>query len=396
MRDRIILITKDATGKFYLPIYGNKVWNTPNIEELASKGTVFQRHYTAAPSSAMAYTSMFSGKYPFETERKDYRVVVGENLGETLFDKAEKMGYECHVIWDEVWMTTAKVHSECYGNAKIHAIKDFQQCVGAHYPHKGELLPDPRKTEEAFGKMMTTIEEIVSTKKKVFVWIHFPHVIYGRTCYGGDMDLWDKAIGMLRKYFPDDGIYISADHGNMNGTKGKICYGFDVNEAASSVPMISPRINGMTTVDYPTCHTDLYSIIFEQNIHKHEFVYSDSAYYAQPNRKLAIMYGKYKYIYSNKGKKEELYDLEYDPHEDVNLMTDYIFDIDRKLQTPLKEVYLYQGWEQLPEIREKMRKERIRVWREASFADKVEGYSMTLAKNVYKKIRLVIRKIRAK
>ena len=31
---------------------------TPNIDELAKKGTVFNRHYTAAASTAMAFTSM--------------------------------------------------------------------------------------------------------------------------------------------------------------------------------------------------------------------------------------------------------------------------------------------------------------------------------------------------
>ena len=396
MRNRIALITKDATGKFYLPVYGNKYWKTPNIDELAEKGTVFQRHYTAAPSSAMSYTSMFTGLYPFETQRKDYRVVSGENLGDTLFDKASKMGYSCHVIWDKVWDSTSKIHSECYSGASIHSIEDFQQKVGAHFPHSGELIPDSRKSERSIAMLMNIIEEICSKNERVFVWVHFPHVINGRTCYGGDIDLWDKAIGMLRSYFPDDGIYISADHGNMNGEKGKICYGFDVNEPASAIPFISPRIDNLSEVTFPTCHIDLFKIIFQNTIPQNEFVYSDSAYYAQPNRKLAIICGKYKYIFSAKDRLEELYDLDYDPHEDVNLMTDYILDTDRKLITPLKEVYFYTEWDKLDEIRKKMRNEKDRIWRNPNHFEMVEGYTMTFAKNVYKNGRRIARLVKSK
>lgn len=35
--NNLILITKDALHKKYLPTYGNSYWNTPNIDELAKK-----------------------------------------------------------------------------------------------------------------------------------------------------------------------------------------------------------------------------------------------------------------------------------------------------------------------------------------------------------------------
>ena len=58
MEDRIILISKDVLMKAYLTPYGNQYFEMPNLSELAQKGTVFNRHYTAAPSTAMAFTSM--------------------------------------------------------------------------------------------------------------------------------------------------------------------------------------------------------------------------------------------------------------------------------------------------------------------------------------------------
>lgn len=42
MNDSTVLLSKDILMPAYLPIYGNKYWETPNIDELASKGTVFK------------------------------------------------------------------------------------------------------------------------------------------------------------------------------------------------------------------------------------------------------------------------------------------------------------------------------------------------------------------
>ena len=111
-KNSIILLTKDAFCTEYLPCYGNEYWKgqTPNIDELIAKGTLFTRFYTAAPSSAMAYLAMFTGLYPYEQNVKDYVPLV-EYEGETLFDKARKRGLECHVIWDEKWMTTSSIIS---------------------------------------------------------------------------------------------------------------------------------------------------------------------------------------------------------------------------------------------------------------------------------------------
>ena len=86
MKNRIVLISKDAFGIMNLPQYGNKFWKTPNIDKLVKNGTLFKKHYTTAPSTGMAFTSMFTGKYPYElTDRKVY-THVKRYEGTTLFD----------------------------------------------------------------------------------------------------------------------------------------------------------------------------------------------------------------------------------------------------------------------------------------------------------------------
>ncbi len=365
----ILLFTKDAFCADYLPCYGNKYWQgkTPNIDELADKGTLFTHFYTAAPSSAMAYMSMFTGKYPYEQEIMEYVPLVKSYSGTTLFDIAREKGFECHVIWDEIWMTTSYVHSMCYGQGTIfHALHGLRQGVGFHYKHDGFLEPSLEKENATLILIEEEIKKITE-QNKVFVWFHLPHVINGRVGYGGDIDLHDKVLGIMRKYFDDSKIFISADHGNMNGHKGVLGYGFHVYEPAIRIPLITPRKAGLKVCTDLVSNIDWDKIIFGgDDIPSREIIISDCAYYAQPQRKTAFIYGKYRYIYTRATKTEELYDVEWDPNQNFNLMNDSCFDSDRKVLNISRELFFYPYWEDLPGIRKKLRDARLEIWREPS------------------------------
>ncbi len=170
----------------------------------------------------------------------------------TIFDKLHEEGYDCHIIWEEKWIEMAKDYSQCYGeHSKFHLIH-INQVVGAHNKSTRPILCNDelaQKTVETINNEIAKVcEESVG---KVFLWIHLPHVLLGRNCYGSDEDLFDQVIGFLRTKFDDGGIFVSADHGNMNGRKGKVCYGFDVYQTAINIPLVTPRIDGLTTCDDP-------------------------------------------------------------------------------------------------------------------------------------------------
>lgn len=368
-KDSILLFTKDAFCTEYLPCYGNKYWKgkTPNIDALIAKGTIYTHFYTAAPSSAMAYMAMFTGKYPYEQEIMEYTPLVKSYSGETLFDKARKRGFDCHVVWDEIWMSTSYRHSLCYGKGtKFHALIGLRQGEGFHYKHEGILQPDLEK-EQATLKMIEDEIKKITDLGKVFVWFHIPHVINGRVSYGSDIDLHDRILGIMRKYFNDENIYFSGDHGNMNGQKGKLGYGFDVNELSIKIPLITPRKEGKFICDDLMCNIDWDKIIFDDQIPRREIVISDSAYYAQPNRKIAILYKNYRYIYNKIDGTEELYDIDWDPNQNFNLMSDTTYDSDRRVTNISRELYFYPYWDELSGIRNKLRAEKNKIWRTESF-----------------------------
>lgn len=372
-KDSVLFLTKDALCKAYLPCYGNQFYQgkTPNLDELVEKGTLYTNFFTAAPSSAMSYLSMFTRRYPYKQEMQIYVQLKKDFSERTLFDDAYDKGFSCHVLWDAGWMRLAYDFTRCYGqHTEIHNMENFRQPVGSHYKHEGVLQRDDVKAEEALARLRKELEVITRNNQKVFLWCHLPHVLLGRTSYGDDIDLYDKYVGVFREFFDDNNIFISADHGNMNGLKGKVCYGFDVYDTSICIPFISPRINGMTVCDSQICNTNVYELLFEKKIIESEIIYSDSAYYAQPHRKLAVVKGKYRYIYNKADNSEELYDIEYDPNQNFNLIDDYIYDVDRKSTSPAREYYFYPHWEELPEVRNDLRREKDKIWRDLTLSQK--------------------------
>ena len=392
LSSNIILITKDALNITYLPTYGNQYWKTPNIDELVSNGTLFTKYYTAAPSTCMSNMCMFTGLFSYQSELSDYIISNIKYKGDTLFDKLNKLGFATDIIWDEAWETEFKMVEKyyCYGrNTKIHYLKEFRQGVGAHHQHSGFLVRDDAKTEKVYKMITKTITDILSNsdESKHFIWLHVPHVINGRTGYGQDIDAFDNLVGIARQFFNDDNIFISADHGNMNGVKGKLSYGHDVYEPSARIPLITPRINDISICDRLCCNVDLDKILINRIIPEREIVYCDSAFYAQPNRKIACITPNYKYIFNKKSDTEELYDLRTDPGEECNLIKDFVYDPDRGTTSPLRELYFYTEWDQIEFIRESLRSECKKVWKNGTFHEEMKPKIRLLRNKVAKLLK---------
>lgn len=385
----IIFISKDALNRHALPTYGNQYWETPNIDALARKGTVFMRHYTAAASTAMAFTSMAIGDYCYKTNRKDYKGETPIN-GDTLFDKIYDAGYECHIAWDSTYTKFAETHFRCEGlHTQIHSMPHVKQYVSSH--KKGEfddITPDNEETEIALKIIR---DELVSIKenatKNIFLWMHLPHVMRGRQGYGSDVDVFDKVIGIARELFGDDDIFVSADHGHMNGWKNKYHYGFDVGEETICIPLITPKINHAETIDFPTSTIQMLDILLKREISPLEYVICETAYYVQPKRKVAIIRGNYKYVYSKDTKKEELYDLAFDKEENHNLVYPEFYDTDRCWWYSTAQCFYYPYWDTAQKTLAELRQIKDSFWRVGGWGVELYNRVRHRAKFIYTRIK---------
>lgn len=368
MTPNIILISKDAQLAQFYPPYKQTYYKTPNIDELACKGTVFLNHYTAAPSTAMAFTSMFTGLYGYQTDRKKY-TEVDEFTGDTLFGRLQKNGYHSHVIWDKSYVHLAQRFSKCYGRDTVFHNTDF--LTHPQPKHVKGVIDDltyhPELELDAKQKFEALVKEILSEEQPVFLWVHFPHVLSGRNAYGSDIDLFDDMIGIVRRYFDDENIFLTADHGHMNGVKGKYGYGFDLHNSAIKIPLITPRIDGCEYITHNTSNTQLSDIILRRTVEQKDILVSETAYYVQPHRKMAVICGNYKYIYEKATKKEFLYDVAWDPNEDHNLLDAEIYDTDRRTHYSSAQRFFYPYWKEAQSMALILKAYKDQIWKNAPF-----------------------------
>lgn len=363
MEKDILLVSKDALKADYLSCYGGNKWKTPNIDSLAKSGTIFRNYYTAGPSSAMAYTSMFSGLNPYELKRKKFTEVEPFDQCPTLFDILYSEGYESHVVWDEAWFRGAYRFSRVYGPNTSFENLNIQTKVGSHFSRSEKNRS--QENAKPIIKIIDTVKKISSNRQQpIFLWIHCPHVLAGRTGYGSDMDLFDELVGKLLDFFPRDGIYLTADHGHMDCTKGVPVYGFHLYEPTIKIPLITPDHFGKKEINDIISNIQLKNIILEHKIYPQKFIYSDTQYYLQENRKLMIRKGDFKYIYNKRDRSEELYDLKYDPNENVNLLMENYYDRNRDKNYYLEEIHYYLRWEEAEKAYNDLKNEKERIWKE--------------------------------
>lgn len=368
MRNSIIFITKDALRKGALSLYGNKCWHTKNIDELAFKGTIWDNYYTAGGSTAMAFTAMATGKYLFETGRKLYDGNEKKIEENNLFDRLHFAGYDVHIAWDKSYGNFAKTHFKCEG--KYTTIHNLDRIIPSPHLHKSgefdDLTFNNEETDKGLKIILELFNELNNSSTKLFLWLHLPHVFRGRNSYESDIDIFDKIIGLARSLWGDDSIYISADHGQMNGHKNKFSYGYDVAQNVMQIPLITPKFNGYDTISQPVSNTQLAEIFGLEPLKKHDFLYCETAYCAQPMRKMAIIHDNYKLIFDKNTKKFCLYDIEFDPLENLNLFYPEFYDTDRHCWYSLNQRFYYPNWDKAQKAKFALLNKFFEVWKNGS------------------------------
>ena len=389
MQNKIIFISKDALRKNALSCFGNTCWKTKNIDELAEKGTVYNQYYTAGGSTAMAFTAMATGKYLFETNRKLYDGNESSVDGENLFDRLHDAGYDVHIAWDKSYTSFAKSHFKCEGeHTTIHSLDSIIPKPSAHVPGEfDDLTYDDNETQKGMELVEDLFKEINRINGKAFLWFHLPHVFRGRNSYDSDMDIFDNIVGLAREIFGDDSIYVSADHGQMNGTKGKFSYGYDVDNLVMQIPLITPRVDEAKSVDFPVSNTQLAAIFGLEKLRPQKFVYCETAYYAQPDRKMAIVHDNFKLVYDKQKKQFSLYDMKWDKDENLNLFYPEFFDVDRKCWYSLNQRFYYPDWEKVVAERALLLEQFNSVWRNGTFSEELKQKIRRLIRILYIKMK---------
>lgn len=94
-RPNILWITCEDMGP-HLGCYGDTFADTPNLDQLAAKGTIYTRVWSTAPVCAPARTAIVSGMYPSTTGSEHMRSLVRTAPGLKFYPQfLREIGYYC-------------------------------------------------------------------------------------------------------------------------------------------------------------------------------------------------------------------------------------------------------------------------------------------------------------
>ena len=350
-RPPIILISVDTLRADHLGCYGYRSVATPNIDRLASGGTLFSQVNAQTPLTLPSHASLFTSRYPSRTGITDN----GEQLAPgavTLAARLKGMGYR-----------TAAFIGGFALDRRFGLNQGFD-----HYDSPFDLRlnsgGDPgdlkRPAQDVVRAASKWIDENASSPFFVFLHLYDLHTPYdlprqlqqrfhGAT-YDSELAYVDETLGTFwkflseRKLFDRSLLIFTSDHGEGLGDHGESTHGFFIYQSTMHVPLIvhwpvgsakvPERVDrplelirlAPTVLDFLGARLPpemqgkpLFASAGHQPSGDDPPIYSES-YYATRHFGCAplrsVRLGKYKYI---DAPKPELYDLNADAAEQRNL-----------------------------------------------------------------------------
>lgn len=350
----VILLTLDTTRADRLGAYGDKAGATPNLDRLAAEGVVFEQAIASVPLTLPSHATMFTGLLPVRHGVRDNGGYVLDPKHPTLADELLSAG----------WRTGAFVGAFVL-DGKWGLSKGFETYVDrfdmAQY-RTASIGDIARRADEVVDNAMPWLD--AHAGQRFFAWLHFydahapydppePYKSRFRSLpYSGEIAFVDAQIGRLLTWLEERQlsrrtiVIVVGDHGESLNEHGENTHGFFIYDATMRVPLIvrtpfsgtaGRRVTSIvrtedllpTTLDLvgrgappATEGRSLVPLLTGAQSDLGLDAYSESLYarnhYGWSELK-ALRSGRFKYIETT---RPELYDLERDPGETMNLFAE--------------------------------------------------------------------------
>jgi arylsulfatase A-like enzyme len=344
----VVVITLDTTRADRLSPYGNMDISLPGLERIAREGVVFDEASTVAPMTLPAHTSLFTGLLPSSHGVRD-------NADEPLADSRTTLA---EILASEGYRTGAFVSSVVLepGRGLRQGFNEYESV-----DLKGEG-PEAmqRRADAVIDSAIRWLDSIGSDR--FFLWTHLydahrpydppePYRSkYGHDLYLGEIAFADSQVERLlkaldqRRLLDRVVLVIAGDHGESLGDHGERDHGIFVYEEVIRVPLmirasalrarrvgevvrltdVLPTVLQLLGLPLPQVDgQSLLNLIAGKpgDSERELEAYSESLY---PERLgwsplYALRQGRFKLI---KAPRPELYDLDRDPFETVNIYAD--------------------------------------------------------------------------
>ncbi len=242
----VVLITLDTLRADHVGAYGATMVDTPHLDRLASQGVVFEQAMTTAPLTLPAHSSIMTGQFPPVHGVRDNggfflgpeQVTMAEILSERGYQTAATVGA---FVLDSKWGLDQGfgTYQDDFDLSGIKAMS---------------LASVKRPGNEVVDLALAWMEGVAD--QQFFAWMHLydPHAPYESPepyrsryrghPYRGAIAFTDAQVGRVFDFLEARGladntiVIVTADHGEGLGEHGEETHGFFVYETAMRVPLI--------------------------------------------------------------------------------------------------------------------------------------------------------------
>ena len=366
----VLFISIDTCRADHLSCYGFDRETTPNIDNIARRGVLFENAVSPVPITLPAHCSMLTGTIPpYHGVHKNASFKLDDS-NITLAEILRANGF-----------VTVGIISSFVLERQFGLSQGFDTYEDSFKEARERLSGSERIGREASAVAMDWLGE--NKDKKFFMFLHYydPHLVYEPpepfnseftdNLYAGEIAYTDFCIGKVIEKLKTLGLYestlivIAGDHGEMLGEHGETDHRFFVYQSAIKVPLlfalpgqkkpkritdqaglvdIAPTICSLLDIEIPAevqgkdLSAELYNKQSQrQTSQRYFYCESYTPVFYEANPLLAVLDNTFKYIRTT---RPELYDLTEDPGEVNNLAKDQpqrVRILEDKLQQILKE-----------------------------------------------------------
>lgn len=345
-----VLVSIDTLRADRLPTYGYAKGRTPALDAFVKDAVVFEKAYAHAPQTLPSHASMFTGRLPFEHKVRD-------NLGFSLPPSSHTMA----AAFKLAGYRTAGFVSAYVLRTETGLSQGFDVYNAEYPPASADRSPAhvQRPGLSTLAAADAWMDGQADDRLFLFLHIYEPHKPYAPPeryasfdPYDGEVSFADEITGKLieslkrRGWYDAATVVVTADHGEGLGDHGEQEHGLFLYDETIRVPLMMKlpgREGAGKRIAPPVQHIDLLPTIGDlaglqlaEGLRgrslapplKGEGAIAPQGIYAEAlypryhfgwSELLSLTDERYRYI---KAPREELYDLDRDPKEHINIIGD--------------------------------------------------------------------------
>ncbi len=268
----LVLITIDTLRASHLGCYGYARPTSPEIDSLASEGTLFENGWAHAPSTRYSLPALASGRWPSAIEWDES--IWWPRMGRGVRTIAE-------ALHDDGYFTAGIFSFAYFAAADRRGFERGMDHYDASLASRHVSIAGPLESRGTSARQLADAAAAFFDAHKdhrFFLWLHFydPHLAYEihpevasfgtepMDLYDGEIRFTDLHVGRVLAHLKELGLWdrtavvLTGDHGEGFGEHGVGEHGFDLYSAQTRVPFII-RVPGLPAqrAHVPVGHVDV-------------------------------------------------------------------------------------------------------------------------------------------